>query len=68
MFKKNILPSDLFVLKIKSATFQQGGYFHHRQIIQAWVVYSLIGKLFTINTLTNVKQLDISFKIFADKD
>ena len=55
MFKKNILPSDLFALKIKSATFQQEGYFQHRKIIQPWVVYSSGGKIFIFNTLTNVK-------------
>ena len=68
MFKKNILPSDLFVLKIKSATFQQGGSFHHRRIIQSWVVYSSGGKIFIFNALTNVKQQDVLFKIFGNND
>ena len=54
-YKKNILPPDLFVKQINSATTEQDGRFHHGQIIQTWVVYSSTGKSFIFNSLINVK-------------
>jgi hypothetical protein len=66
--KKNILPSDLFVKQINSATPEQEGRFHHGQIIQTWVVYSSTGKSFIFNSLINVNRIDILFKTFVDND
>jgi hypothetical protein len=66
--KKNILPSDLFVKQINSATPEQEGRFHHGQIIQAWVVYSSFGKSFKFNCLINVNQIDILFKTLVDNE
>lgn len=53
---------------MNSAATPLEGRFQHGQIIQTWVVYSSIGKSFSVNVLIKVNQTGVLFKIFGPND